>query len=161
MLLQEGIWPAFWALGNSYRGNSSNWPQATEWDIMESINGSPVNMMTIHCGTYPYGPCNERTGITDSVSMARGVWNIVGFEVDRTNENWEQQAITWFLNGEKRFQVLGSRVGSEGDWEDLAEEGHFLLLNIAVGGTVGKPGVEVIGGSGTGMEIDYVGVWVT
>jgi beta-glucanase (GH16 family) len=35
-----GYWPAFWSLGNKYRGNYQNWPMVGEFDIME------VN----HCG---------------------------------------------------------------------------------------------------------------
>jgi hypothetical protein len=31
---QQGIWPAFWALGSSFRGNYNNWPAASEWDFL-------------------------------------------------------------------------------------------------------------------------------
>lgn len=34
-----GYWPAFWTLGNAYRGNYQNWPSIGEFDIMENFNG--------------------------------------------------------------------------------------------------------------------------
>lgn len=34
-----GYWPAFWTLGNNYRGNYQNWPSVGEYDIMENVNG--------------------------------------------------------------------------------------------------------------------------
>jgi len=30
-----GYWPAFWSLGDTYRGNYQNWPSIGEFDIME------------------------------------------------------------------------------------------------------------------------------
>src|SRR6266508_4726318 len=34
-----GYWPAFWMLGEPYRGNWWNWPGVGEMDLMESVNG--------------------------------------------------------------------------------------------------------------------------
>ncbi|KAL2871367.1 concanavalin A-like lectin/glucanase domain-containing protein [Aspergillus lucknowensis] len=35
---QRGIWPAFWALGQSFREDPTYWPMASEWDFVEVIN---------------------------------------------------------------------------------------------------------------------------
>ncbi len=58
-----GYWPAFWALGSPYRGNSWNWPGIGELDIMENVNGVNQVWGTLHCGVSPGGPCNETTGL--------------------------------------------------------------------------------------------------
>lgn len=46
---QQGIWPAFWALGSSLN-NGGSWTNCGEWDIMDLVNGSDINLDTIHHG---------------------------------------------------------------------------------------------------------------
>ncbi len=57
-----GYWPAFWMLGSTLRSGTP-WPTSGEVDIMEDINARSSVFGTLHCGTYPGGPCNEPTGI--------------------------------------------------------------------------------------------------
>ena len=162
----QGIWPAFWALGSEFRGNYTNWPYATEWDFLEVISGQNTIYSTIHCGFAPGGPCNEYNGIgSGGVPFKRGSWNTVGFQVDRSvsgkgNATWEDESLSWFLNGKQIFTVKGKTVGDEPTWTKLAHEEHFLLLNVAVGGNwPGFPNNQTIDGPSAGMEVDYVGVW--
>jgi len=164
---QQGIWPAFWALGSSFRGNYSNWPTATEWDFLEAINGGSIMYSTVHCGTAPGGPCNEYNGIgSGGVPFSRGAWHTVGFLVDRSmcgsrsSSTWMNETLSWYLDGSKVFTVSGQRVGDATAWAALAHGPHFLLLNIAVGGSwPGAPNSQTIDGLTVGMEVDYVGVW--
>jgi beta-glucanase (GH16 family) len=37
-----GYWPAFWTLGDNYRGNYQNWPGVGEFDIMEVCRSSQI-----------------------------------------------------------------------------------------------------------------------
>ena len=164
---QQGIWPAFWALGSEFRGNYTNWPAATEWDFMEVVNGLPTIYSTIHCGYAPGGPCNEYNGLGDGgVPFAMGVWHTVGFEVDRSmcgetgNGTWKEESLKWYVDDALKFTVNGSTVGDEETWKKLAHKEHFLLFNVAVGGNwPGPPNNMTIDGPSVGMEVDYVGVW--
>lgn len=164
---QQGIWPAFWALGSEFRGNYTNWPAATEWDFMEAVNGLPTMYSTIHCGYAPGGPCNEYDGLGDGgVPFTMGEWHTVGFEVDRSmcgdggEGTWEDESLNWYLDGDLKFSVNGSKVGDEPTWDMLAHKEHFLLLNVAVGGNwPGPPNNSTADGPSVGMEVDYVGVW--
>lgn len=164
---QQGIWPAFWALGSEFRGNYTNWPAVTEWDFMEVINGQPTMYSTIHCGYAPGGPCNEYNGLgSGGVPFALGQWHTIGFEVDRSmcgddgEGSWEDESLNWYLDRELKFSVTGRTVADEQAWNMLAHQEHFLLLNIAVGGNwPGPPNNQTIDGPSVGMEVDYVGVW--
>jgi len=122
---------------------------------------------TAHCGYAPGGPCNEYNGLgSGGVSFSRGVFHTVGFIVDRSmvgygkTGTWKDETLSWYLDGTKIFTVEGATIGDATTWDKLAHQGHFLLLNVAVGGNwPGAPNSAAIGGASVGMEIDYVGVW--
>jgi beta-glucanase (GH16 family) len=164
---QQGIWPAFWSLGCEFRGNYSNWPAASEWDFLESVNGLPTMYSTLHCGLTPGGPCNEDDGLgSGGVGFSKGVFHTVGFMVDRSmcgknsKATWLNETLNWYLDGEKIFTVSGATVGDEDTWDMVAHQEHFLLLNVAVGGNwPGAPNIATTDGSSVAMEVDYVGVW--
>ncbi|KAL4763579.1 glycoside hydrolase family 16 protein [Aspergillus foveolatus] len=171
---QKGIWPAFWALGESFRKNPTNWPMASEWDIMEVINGEHTVYNTLHCGvdSNEGGPCNEYNGLGNGgVSWSGCDWHVVGFEVDRSGasllgagsgegQGWQEETLTWFLDGEQVHRVSGADVGHEDVWRTIAHKGHFLLLNVAVGGNwPGYPDENTVDGEEVAMEVDYVRVW--
>lgn len=124
---------------------------SSEWDIMEVLNGESTIYSTLHCGTAPGGPCNEYTGLSNAPDggepFKRDAWHEVGFMVDRDVKNstssngtsiaaWENESLSWWLDGKKKFEILGKEVGDLGAWEEVAHLGHFLLVNVAVGGNV-------------------------
>lgn len=92
---QQGILPAFWALGADFRPSYSGWPIVSEWDILEAINVLPTVYSTLHCGYAPGGPYNEYNGIGNGgVAWTGCDWHILGFEVDRraaAEENVEKR----------------------------------------------------------------------
>lgn len=164
---QQGIWNAFWALGKDFRGDYWNWPAATEWDILEVINGASTMYSTAHCGSRPGGPCNEDNGLGSfGADFSRGVFHTVSLLVTRTPNNavgqvnWLTETLTWSLDGQNVFVLSGADVGDEAAWKKLAYDDHFLLLNIAIGGNwPGPPNSQTVDGTSVGMEVDYVGVW--
>jgi beta-glucanase (GH16 family) len=165
---QQGIWPAFWALGSAFRGNFTNWPKVSEWDILESVNGGPTMYTTIHCGIAPGGPCNEYNGIGSNTRFTKGVFHIVGFQVNRNaSGTFRDETLTWFLDGNVVFTVNGANVNDQAAWEQLAHQPKFLILDVAVGGSFPNalspsgftPTSATIGGPSVSMEVDYVGVW--
>lgn len=160
----QGVWPAFWTLGESFRGNYTNWPMASEWDLLEVINGEPKIYNTLHCGFAPGGPCNEYSGLGNGgVPWKFDAWNSVGFLVDRAiraNETWKDERLEWYLNGKQVHNITGGDVGDFDTWEKIAHEGHFLLFNVAMGGNwPGAPNNQTVSGEQVAMEVDYVGVW--
>ncbi|KAL7940387.1 glycoside hydrolase family 16 protein [Trichoderma barbatum] len=154
---KQGIWPAFWVLGDSLRHGGS-WPSCGEIDIMESINGLAVGYGTLHCDVFPGGICNEGVGIGDYVNIPKmnefHTWRL---EIDRSSNNWQMETLTWFLDGVSFFQIPGFRVGNKSVWNSIAHSPLYFILNVAVGGGwPGSPDKSTLDGYGSMMEVGYV-----
>ncbi|KAM3485052.1 hypothetical protein MY3957_010027, partial [Beauveria namnaoensis] len=141
---QWGIWPAFWSLGSSYRGNYQNWPSVGELDFFESTHGQPRVWQSLHCGPNRVGgPCNEPTGLFveagDDIYNRDG-WNIVSWELDRRHgTTWldtsSEERMTWFVNDKPLLVLKQSDLANDEAWAQIVDNKKFLLLNVAVGGS--------------------------
>jgi hypothetical protein len=156
-----GYWPAFWALGSPYRGNYQNWPGVGELDVMENVQGMNKVWATMHCGTSPNGPCNETTGLGNSVacpnSTCQSGFHTYSMEWDRSVS---PEAIRFYVDGVNYHTVTASQMDAT-TWANATSHGYFLILNVAMGG--GFP--DAFGGgptsateSGHPMVVDYVQV---
>ncbi|OAL46841.1 beta-glucanase [Pyrenochaeta sp. DS3sAY3a] len=129
-----GYWPAFWTLGNSYRGNYQNWPAVGEYDIMENVNGINRVWGVLHCGVNPGGPCSETDGIAANVQCpgtpCQGNWHVYSLEVDRSSS---PEKLTWSVDGVNFHVVTANDLPAE-TWAQTVHHGHFILLNLAIGG---------------------------
>jgi glycosyl hydrolase family 16 len=141
----QGIWPAFWMLGNSI--STVGWPACGEIDIMEMRGQNPFQNL----GTMHWEANDAYAGfggnITSPVSLAAGFHT---FAMSRT-----ASAIKWYLDGVQYHE--GNIAGGINDTAEFQEQ-FFIILNVAVGGNfVGSPN------SGTPfpqqMRVDYVRVW--
>jgi beta-glucanase (GH16 family) len=158
----RGYWPAFWMLGAPYRGNWWNWPMVGELDIMENVQGINNEWATMHCGTSPGGPCNEKSGIGGqracSGSTCQGGFHTYAIEWDRSIS---PQQMRWYLDGVQFHSVSQSQVPAN-VWTDATNHGFFIILNVAMGGEFpaafgGGPDGATI--PGRPMVVDYVAVW--
>ena len=130
-----GYWPAFWALGNPYRGNWWNWPGIGELDIMENVNGLDRVWGVLHCGVNPGGPCNETTGLASSRpcpgSSCQSGFHTYRFEWDRSVT---PNQLRWFVDGEQFHSISQSQLPAD-TWAAMTEHaGYYVLLNVAMGG---------------------------
>lgn len=130
---KQGIWPAFWMLGDSIR-HGQGWPACGELDIMETVNGQLTGHGTVHCDVYPGGICNEGTGIGGTIGIPNQDWHTWRIMLDRTAGNWQAETITWFMDGQQFHQISGSRIGNENVWNSLCHSPLYFILNVAVGG---------------------------
>ncbi|GGR00369.1 MULTISPECIES: glycoside hydrolase family 16 protein [Streptomyces] len=157
----EGYWPAFWALGAPYRGNYQNWPGVGELDIMENVQGLNKVWATMHCGTSPGGPCNETSGIGNSVACpnttCQSGFHTYAMEWDRSVT---PEAIRFYVDGVNYHTVTANQVDAT-TWTNATNHGYFVILNVAMGG--GFP--DAFGGGldgdtvpGHPMVVDYVQV---
>jgi len=127
-----GYWPAFWMLGDAFRGNYLNWPSVGEIDIMENINGRPTAFSTLHCGVPSGGPCNETSGIGKTVDNAtlQDSFHTYAMELDKSVE---PNQLRFYLDGANFGTIYADQVPAE-VWADATDHGFFVILDVAMGG---------------------------
>ncbi|KAH8660525.1 putative endo-1,3(4)-beta-glucanase [Xylariales sp. PMI_506] len=158
---KEGIWPAFWMLGEVLRQGGS-WPECGELDIMEMIDGVLTGYGTAHCDVYPGGICNEGTGLSASTGVPDYEWHTWRIIWNNTPTDWTQQTITWYLDGVAYHTISGANMqGNEAVWNTLAHSNMYFILNVAVGGSwPGYPNGATLSGYSNMMEVNYVAHYV-
>ena len=128
--LGNGLWPAFWTLGNSY--SNLGWPSCGEIDIMEMGNASAI------AGGY----VNRRIGSAAHWEHAGshasyGRYLTMPSGVDGTfviyRMEWTPTEIKTYVDG-NWIWTINISGGAGSDLEEFHEP-HFFLLNMAVGGT--------------------------
>ncbi|MET7337066.1 family 16 glycosylhydrolase [Nonomuraea sp. NPDC005650] len=143
----QGIWPAFWMLGNDI--GSVGWPNSGEIDIMENIGREPS---TVH-GTI-HGP-----GYSGSGGIGAG-YSIGGAFADAFHTfavDWSPNLIIWYVDGVEYQRRTPADLGGN-RW--VFDHPFFMIMNVAVGGY--WPGYP----DGTTtfpqtMSVDYVRVYAS
>ena len=153
----QGIWPAFWSLGDAFRGNYTNWPGVGEIDVMENVNGQNATYGTLHCGVAPGGPCNEFNGLSGNRSnlnpSPQAGFHTYAVELDRSTS---PEQLRWYVDGQQFHSVSANQMDAT-TWNNATHHGFFLILNVAIGGSwPGNPTAQTA--SGVPMVVDYVTV---
>ncbi len=155
-----GYWPAFWMLG------PGQWPENGEIDIMEDVNSLSEVSGTIHCGTYPGGPCNEPNGIGSGLTSCSGCqsgYHTYTMILNRTNTS--DESITFYLDGNQYFSVSESQVGTS-TWQAAFDHNLSIILDLAMGGgypngVCGCTSPTSSTASGGTMSVAYVAAYST
>ncbi|MEU8263262.1 family 16 glycosylhydrolase [Micromonospora sp. NPDC048999] len=142
----QGIWPAFWMLGNDIATNP--WPNSGEIDIMENIGREPSTVHgSLHGPGYSGGnPLTGQTSLPGGQALADAFHT---YAVD-----WAPDSITWYLDGVAYLRKTPADAGNN-RW--VFNHPFFMIMNVAVGGNwPGSPdGSSVYPQT---MTIDYVRV---
>jgi hypothetical protein len=159
-----GYWPAFWMLGGPYRGNWWNWPMVGEFDIMEQVNGANRVWSTVHCGTSPGGPCNEKSGVGNGGPVGcQGTPCTKGFHRYTMDWNDGDKSATFFLDGRQTWRVQRGGNIPANIWDQaFGSHGFFIILNIAMGGEMPCNTLGCLNGATQGgghLDAEYVGAW--
>lgn len=119
----QGIWPAFWMLGNDI--GQVGWPNSGEIDIMENVGFEPS---TVH-GTL-HGPGYSGSGgIGAGYTLPGGQAFADAFHTFTVD--WSPNAITWSVDGTVYQRRTPADLGGR-QW--VFDKPFFLILNLAVGG---------------------------
>jgi beta-glucanase (GH16 family) len=145
----QGIWPAFWTLGNSIR-NGISWPACGEIDIMEMIGGGEGRDDVVH-GTVHWSDAGDNHAqYGDSYQLDEGIFND---EFHVFTVEWTETEIIWFIDNEQ-YNVIDITPGHLSEFH----EEFFIILNVAVGGNwPGSPDASTV--FPQKMEVDYVRVY--
>ncbi|KAJ9617134.1 hypothetical protein H2200_000855 [Cladophialophora chaetospira] len=154
---QQGIWPAWWTLGQSIQ-HGTQWPKCCEWDIMELKNGTSRNQGTVH-QTDTSGNHTSSFGFADFSRQDFHTWSLL---VDLTSNDYNQQTLNWQLDGQTYFTVHGdgSSAATRECWDRCGRSAFFPILNVAVGGDfVGSPNDGTVEGVESGLTLQWVAVY--
>jgi beta-glucanase (GH16 family) len=172
-----GMWPAFWTLGADI--DERPWPDAGEIDIVE-MHYYYSDTRTTHFSTHWAGPrytddnrpvCASNTSAIDSTEEENCTTKSKTFKAEDgyaplTDDfhvyevEWTDKAIIGKIDGITYFtqSIDGATM------EEFLKD-HYLILNVAVGGTLGGPGgptmtaADWLDPNQTDMRVDWVEVW--
>ena len=145
---RPGLWPAFWTLGAT-----GSWPHNGEIDIMEYYRG----MLLANVAWGGAKPLEPIWAITRKPleSFNDPKWSDA-FHVWRMD--WDERAIVLSVDGQQLNAVdLSRTVNKDGSGTNPFHAPHYLLLNLAIGGTSGgDPSPTAFPAK---LEVDYVRVY--
>ncbi|APG60662.1 family 16 glycosylhydrolase [Christiangramia salexigens] len=135
-----GTWPAIWMLGADWPEES--WPGVGEMDIMEFVGNDPDRISSaLHFpgnsgGSAIVGDVTDLTDVTSEFHI---------YEVE-----WTAEKISFLMDGEVHLEF-------DNDDSTPFQDDFYLLLNVAMGGTLG--GTIADDFQESSMAIDYVKVF--
>jgi beta-glucanase (GH16 family) len=141
----QGIWPAFWLLGEN--SDTVTWPFCGEIDIMEYRGQQPTVINgTVHGPDYFGGE-----SITKSYTLQNDRFDtdfhVFGIE-------WGENYINFYVDDALYNQITPSDV--PGDW--VFDQPFYIIINLAVGGNyVGAPNNQTV--FPQELLVDYVRVY--
>jgi len=143
---QQGMWPAFWLLGNSIA--TINWPACGELDVMEHIDGSNPQSEGFDWVQGSVHGTNLNGGIQyHPAGFTATGWHTYGMI-------WTKGEIQYYVDSPTNVYATFQASTQAGTWPfDSGPE--FVLMNLAVGGDwPGSPnGTTVFPDS---VLVDYV-----
>lgn len=122
----QGIWPAFWMLGDNI--TSVGWPRCGEIDIVEMMSNSLTDNRKATTAIHYAGANGSHTYQSGSRTIAEPLsqqFRIYAIE-------WDPSGISWYLDN-VRYYARSSWVSSEGPFPAPFNKPFFILLNFAVG----------------------------
>lgn len=154
--LDRGLWPAFWTLGNSF--SRVGWPDCGEIDIMEMGSYESIlnNRTNRQVGSTAHW---ENLGGHAYYGQSLVANEDLNEDFHLFTLNWTPSLLTAYLDGQKVWE-MDITPGSCTDCTEFHEP-HFIILNMAVGGTYTQ--MRAIGSITAPlpaeMRVDYVRVY--
>ncbi|HEX3775042.1 MAG TPA: glycoside hydrolase family 16 protein [Polyangiaceae bacterium] len=143
----KGLWPAFWALGTNI--GDVGWPSCGEMDVMETVgNQLTMNHGSLHGPGYSGSACLTATYTLPNKATLDDDFHVFAAE-------WEENVVRFYVDDTLYETRTPADVPAGKKW--VYDHNIFLILNVAVGGTLpGDPDDSIFPRS---MAIDYVRVY--
>jgi beta-glucanase (GH16 family) len=151
----QGMWPAFWMLGNNITINP--WPACGESDIMEHIDGSNPPFSV---GATPPGYDWTQSSV-HGTNLNGGVpYTTTGFSAAAWHTYgmiWTKGQVQFYVDDPANIYETFTPTNISGTWP-FDQGPMFIILNLAVGGTwPGSPDSTTVFPST--MLVDYVRIY--
>ena len=160
----KASWPAFWMLGKNFP--DVGWPFTGEVDIVEMFQTNGSNPQTTHFTIHWCDETKQNPATPDVCFPANEGWTFysdqlelgqsLGDDYHIFSAEWDAAGITGKIDGVPYFY----KAIDPGTMDEFLKE-FFLILNVAMGGTLGS-NVQPPDGSETWpqiMLVDYVRVY--
>lgn len=143
----RGLWPAIWMLGADI--DAVGWPRCGEIDVMEHVGFEPGRVHgTVHTEAYNHVKGTQR-GAQLEVGDLYDTFHVYAVE-------WRPERIDFLVDGRTYF-TFAKEPGGPAVWP--FDRPHFLIMNIAIGGSWGgQQGVDDAVFPQR-MTVDYVRVY--
>lgn len=145
----RGTWPAIWTLGTAI--HTVGWPACGELDILEAVGHDPGALYaTVHwldAATGRHASKGSNLGKQDPY----GGFHLYAME-------WRPDRIDFFYDGKPYFAYPVAAAGAD-PAKNPFNQPHYLLLNLAIGGSWGgQKGIDDAAFPQR-YEIDYVRIY--
>jgi len=152
----QGMWPAFWLLGNNIK--TLSWPACGELDVMEHIDGN--NPPPYAGGTppgYDWIAGSVHGGTTAAHADGTQQYHPSGFSAAAWHSYgmiWSKGQVQYYVDDPSNVYATFTPANFPGTWP-FDQGPQFIILNLAVGGSWpgNVDGTTVFPGD---MQIDYV-----
>jgi beta-glucanase (GH16 family) len=145
----QGIWPAFWMLGNDITQNG--WPKCGEIDIMENIGREPG---IIHGSLHGPSSTAPTSDLTATVPLPVGQNYSDHFHIYAIE--WEPGTVRFYVDSNNYATFTQAQWPAGGPW--VFDHPFFIIMNLAVGGVwAGSPDASTQ--FPQQMLVDYVRVY--
>lgn len=168
----DGLWPAFWMMGNDY--DQVGWPKCGETDILEMGHSDGIrngNQERFFNGACHWGQGWPNASYAKSTSKA---YSLQDGEFHLFTAIWDDQKIRMYVDLDKQpkqnpyYELVYPQDDPENEWSagNYFHKDNFILFNLAVGGNF--PGIHdhlqitALGpeqGSEASMYINYVKIY--
>jgi beta-glucanase (GH16 family) len=158
--IMDGLWPAFWTLGSDF--SQVGWPDCGEMDIMEmgwrdAVRDGNANRWVSTTAHWEFQGNNANFGRVYTPLLVEPEDLFTDYHI--FSMNWTPDTLTTYLDGR---EIWTMDISSENciDCQELHQP-HFILLNMAVGGTfTGLLSQDEISAPIPGeMKVDYVRIY--
>lgn len=128
--LANGLWPAFWTMGNNF--SQVGWPFCGELDIMEMGSGAAISQGIINRrvgSAAHWDNLGSQATYNRSIDTASDLND--GFHIFKMD--WTPERITTYID-DQQIWTFYIKIDSCAGCSEFHQP-HFIILNTAVGGT--------------------------
>ena len=155
----QGMWPAFWMLGNNIV--TISWPGCGELDIMEHIDGNnPPPYVGAQPPGYDWIAGSVHGGTSSNEANGSQTYHPTGFSAAAWHTYgmiWSKGQVEYYVDDPSNVYATFTPANFPGTWP-FDQGPQFIIMNLAIGGDwPGNPdGTTVFPGD---MQVDYVRVY--